>query len=240
MSLEKFSNKGKQYAKGRPGYPIEAIDYIKTLAKDAIIVGDIGAGTGKFTELLAQAGYDVFAVEPNADMYEQLKLTHKEYPNVKFVLATSEETQLADDSVDIITVAQALHWFDLEKFKAECKRILRPGGWVIALYNEVSYNNNIVLCDEEKKDVKVQAKQRKNFAHLEFFDNPVMKEFATTITYTKETWIAYMLSHSHSPLPSDKSYNEYIEKVNAIFDCESSGNQLHREIVTTIYAEQLT
>ena len=64
--------------------------------------------------MIAQAGYDVFAVEPNADMYEQLKLTFTEYQNVKPILATSEATKLADDSVDIITVAQALHWFDLE------------------------------------------------------------------------------------------------------------------------------
>ena len=239
MSIEKFSSKAEQYAKGRPGYPVAVIDYIKTLVDDHVIIADIGAGTGKFTELIAQAGYEIFAVEPNVDMYDQLKLTLAKYPNVEPIFATSEETTLADNSVNIITVAQALHWFDLEKFEAECKRILKPDGWVIALYNSGSYHNNIMLYDHDKNEVREKATHRRN-ATSEFFTNPIVKEFVATITYTRDTWFAYMMSHSHSPLPSDENYAEHAHKINAIFDDESKEDLMYREIVTTLYAEQLT
>ena len=236
MNTEKFSDKAEQYAKGRPSYPAAAIDYIKMLIADDAVVADIGAGTGKLTELLAREGYEVFAVEPNTDMYEQLELTLAKYPNVKPVFATSEETKLADNSVDMITVAQALHWFDLVKFKAECKRILKPGGWIVVLYNNaMRIDNNIVLYDNDKKEVGDRVGHRRNAAN-EFFANPVVKEFVTPITYTRETWFAYMMSHSHSPLPSDESYDEYACKINEIFDYESKDDLMYREIVTTVYS----
>jgi len=240
MSIEKFTSKADQYAKGRPSYPAAAVDYLKTLVNDDVIIADIGAGTGKFTELIAQAGYEVFAVEPNPDMYAQLQLTLAEYQNAKPIFATSEETTLADSNVDIITVAQALHWFDLEKFEAECKRILKPDGWVIALYNNVisKVDHQIVLHDNDGKEISRQAPYKKKSTD-EFFTNPVEKEFTNLITYTRESWFAFMMSHSHSPLPSDENYHKYVEKINAIFDCENKEDLLHREVITTVYAEQL-
>ena len=75
MNTKKFTGKAQAYAYARPGYPNDAVDYIKTLAPAGAVFADIGAGTGKFTELLARQGHIIYAVEPNADMREQLAVT---------------------------------------------------------------------------------------------------------------------------------------------------------------------
>jgi len=83
MNTENFSGKAQAYAAARPGYPDEAIEYIRSLVRQDAVFADVGAGTGKFTELIARHGYEVFAVEPNDDMRKQLEITLKPYINVK-------------------------------------------------------------------------------------------------------------------------------------------------------------
>ncbi|MCL2407110.1 MAG: hypothetical protein FWC95_04200 [Defluviitaleaceae bacterium] len=72
VNLEAFTNRAEAYAEARPGYPNEVMDYIRIIAPLNAVFADIGAGTGLLTTLIAQNGYKVFAVEPNADMREQL------------------------------------------------------------------------------------------------------------------------------------------------------------------------
>jgi len=227
-NTDKFSSKAQHYVHGRPGYPKQAVDYMKTLAPDDAVFADIGAGTGKLTITIAEAGYEIFAVEPNVDMYEQLKKILKYFPNTIPIYATSEETTLADNSVDVITVAQALHWFDLEKFDAECRRILKPNGWVVVLYN-----NGV------KGDAKVKEKVAHRMeATQKFFKDPIVKDFDHVIHYTRESWYAFMMSHSHSPLPDDENYDDYIRKITDIFDEESVDEIMVRKLITTVYAQQ--
>lgn len=95
MNTEKFTGKAAYYAQARPGYPETAIDYICALAPTNAVFADIGAGTGKFAELLAKRGYELFAVEPNADMREQLAETLKSFPNAKIVDGTAEKNHSA-------------------------------------------------------------------------------------------------------------------------------------------------
>ena len=124
MNIEAFTGRAQAYVKARPGYPDEAIEYISTLVPPNAVFADIGAGTGIFTELIAKYGYEVFAVEPNADMREQLAITLAPFPKTHIAYGTAETTTLADDSVDVITNAQALNRFDLDLFRAECLRLL--------------------------------------------------------------------------------------------------------------------
>ena len=135
MNLENFTGKAEAYAKGRPGYPKEAIERILGVASSDTVFADIGAGTGKFTVKLAEHGFSMYAVEPNADMRRQLAITLAPFTNAKIIDGTAEATTLPDDSIDILTVAHALHWFNLDAFRAECLRVVKPGGLVIAIYN---------------------------------------------------------------------------------------------------------
>lgn len=148
MNTENFTGKAEAYAIGRPGYPKAAIEYICSLVPQNAVFADIGAGKGKFTVTLAQSGYSLFAIEPNADMRGQLAITLAPFPNVKIMDGTTETTTLPEQSIDVITVAHALHWFNLYEFRAECNRIVKPGGLVIAIYNHVPGREMTDFCKQ--------------------------------------------------------------------------------------------
>lgn len=195
MSIDNFTNRAEAYAKGRPGYTNESVAKIIELAPTGAVFADIGAGTGKLTKELAEQGFPIYAVEPNMDMRTQLAVTLKAYRNAKIIDGTAERTPLPDNSVDVITVAHALHWFDLKAFKAECRRILKPDGMVIAIYNHVPGREDTDFCR--------QAVDR-------FFSNPMIWTFDNPISYTRENWIAYIQSQDDSILPGEPGYEAYI------------------------------
>jgi len=224
MNTEIFTGKAEAYSKARPGYPDAAMEYIRELVQPQAVIADIGAGTGKFTVSLARYGYDIFAVEPNADMRGELVTALTPFPNVKVVDGSAEATTLPDHSVDIITCAQALHWFDPEAFRAECRRIGKPDVLVIAIYNNTPGGSSIAYS-KQSTDV--------------FFRNPDVREFPNPMYYTRESWLAYMTSHSHDPLPSDPGYDKHIAEVNAIFDSENVDGLICREVVTKVYSERI-
>ena len=222
MNTELFTGRAKSYAASRPSYPASAIDYILSLAPKNAVFADIGAGTGKLTELIAQREVEVFAVEPNGDMLEQLTKTCEDFPNVKIVSAPAEATTLADNSVDVITVAQALHWFEPADFIAECKRIGKPNWILVSVYNVTPGGTSPHYSEDTS---------------ARFFANSIVREFPNTIFYTRKKWTEYMTSHSHDPLPNDPTYDEHIREINEIFDKENIDGFIKREVVTRIFIE---
>ena len=227
MNTEGFTGKAKAYAAARPGYPDEAINYIRSLVSTNAVFADIGAGTGKFTELIAQCGYQVYAVEPNADMREQLIATLVPFSNVEVVIGTAEKSTLPDKSVDVITCAQALGWFDLDDFLDECRRIGKRDAIIISLYNDTPGDNHTPgshrLTNKQATDL--------------FFKNPVVREFPNPVFYTRKKWLQSNASISDNPLPSDPGYDEHITKLNNIFDCENEKGLLRENLITMIYSE---
>lgn len=224
MNIENFTGKADAYAKGRPGYPNAAIETIFGLAPSGAVFADIGAGTGKFTVKLAERGNAVFAVEPNADMRGQLAITLAPFSNAKIMDGTAEATTLPDHSVDILTVAHALHWFNTDAFQAECRRVVRPGGLVIAIYN---HTPGTEMTDLYKQTVDT------------FFTNPTTCEFPNLIDYTRDNWLAYIASQDDSPLPTDPGYDAHIAAINEGFDRNSTDGLLHLKRVTKIYGERI-
>ncbi|MCL2072041.1 MAG: class I SAM-dependent methyltransferase, partial [Oscillospiraceae bacterium] len=223
-----FTGRADVYAKARPSYPDSALEYIVSLAPSKAVFADIGAGTGKFTECLAKQGRKLFAVEPNDDMRKQLVTTLSSFPNATIINGTAEVTTLPSNSVDVITVAQALHWFDPEIFRAECRRIakqepqvgasLRAGGLttskagvlVVAIYNHTPEKSqrraevSAVSPSSSPLDKIGGSKggHRKEVLDA-FFTNPTYTEFPNPVTYTRESWLQFMSSHSRNPLPTE-------------------------------------
>ena len=136
-SKERFTKRVDNYVKYRPGYPAEAMDCLlrECSLSQGAVVADIGAGTGKFTRGLLERGLTVYAVEPNDAMRGAMEEELAGFGEFHAVKAAAEETGLPDRSVDAVTAAQAFHWFDQARFKAECGRILRPGGRVALVWN---------------------------------------------------------------------------------------------------------
>lgn len=229
MNTEGFTGKAQAYAAARPGYPNEAIDYIRSLVPSNAVFVDIGAGTGKFTELIARCGYEIFAVEPNTDMREQLVATLEPFSNAKIINATAEATTLPDHSIDVITCAQALGWFDLNTFRKECVRIGKSGVIVISLYNGTPGDNYTPGSH------RLSSRQAADM----FFKNPTVREFPNPILYTRKRWLQKNASISDNPQPSDPGYSEHIAQMNAIFDRNNIDGFLRQDLVTIVYSERM-
>jgi SAM-dependent methyltransferase len=134
---DRFTGRVESYRRFRPTYPPAIVDLLRrecALTPHSAIA-DIAAGTGILTELLLKEGLAVTAIEPNQEMRAACATLQPQYPKLKILAGTAEATTLPDRSIDLITVAQAMHWFDLEKARAEFARILRPGAWCAILYN---------------------------------------------------------------------------------------------------------
>jgi SAM-dependent methyltransferase len=136
----RFSGLAELYAKCRPDYPDEAVAFILArcgLGRGSRLV-DVGCGTGISARLFARRGLQVIGVEPNAEMRRQAQAEPPapDAPPPVYREGTAEATGLPDASADAVLAAQAFHWFEPAAALGEFRRILRPGGWVILLWNE--------------------------------------------------------------------------------------------------------
>lgn len=126
-----FGSQAAAYERGRPSYPPEAIDWMLA-GSNAHDVLDLAAGTGKLTARLVERGLNVVAVDPIPEMLEVL---HGALPGIPALVGTAEQIPLPDASVDAVLVAQAWHWFDLDRAVAELARVLRPNGRLGVVWN---------------------------------------------------------------------------------------------------------
>jgi SAM-dependent methyltransferase len=122
-----FARAAAEYERGRPGYPPAALEPLR-LSSDLVVL-DLAAGTGKLTRLLVESGVTVIAVEPVAEMRAALP------SSVRVLDGTAEQIPVDSGTVDLVTVAQAFHWFDGDAALAEIHRVLRPGGRLALVWN---------------------------------------------------------------------------------------------------------
>lgn len=134
---QRFSDKVADYVKYRPDYPDAALDWLEergTLSPGTKTV-DIGAGTGIWTDQLRERGYPVWAVEPNAAMRQVAIEAFADSSIVSVVDGSAERTTLPSSTFELVTAAQAFHWFDPEPTRAEFDRILADDGEVVLIWN---------------------------------------------------------------------------------------------------------
>lgn len=245
MNENKFNDKGSVYAKARPDYPKALFDYLenKNIISSDCTVADIGSGTGIFSMQLAPFAEKVFAVEPNDDMRTNAESKFCQLPNIISVKATAENTSLLDGSIDLVTVAQAFHWFDRKAFKTECNRILKPGGKVILVWNNRDESREII-----KDNFEVNKKFCRNFKGSSngidfskegfacFFEGDFdVIEFENSNIYDSDAFVQRNLSSSYAPKASDAGYDEYIEEIRKIFEKHSNGDTVIYPYITRCY-----
>ncbi len=124
-----FSTKAAVYAQARPTYPVALFDRLAALAPHRELAWDCGAGNGQASLGLADHFQHVYATEPSPDQLAQATA----HPRVTYAQSAETAPALAKASADLVTAAQAAHWFDRDRFYAEVHRVLRPEG-VVALW----------------------------------------------------------------------------------------------------------
>lgn len=119
-----FSTQAAEYARFRPRYPVELFTYLADAAPDRSLAWDCATGSGQVAVPLAQHFARVVATD-----ISEAQISHAQrHPGVEYRVAPADASGLAPASVNLITVAQALHWLDLDAFYREAKRVLTPGG----------------------------------------------------------------------------------------------------------------
>lgn len=136
-STQRFSDRVENYVRYRPRYPMIVLDVLRREIglEPNWTVADLGSGTGISCELFLAEGYAVYGVEPNEAMRSAAERLLAGFPMFHSVEGTAEATTLDAASFDLVIAAQAFHWFDIPRVRAECQRILRSSGWVVLLWN---------------------------------------------------------------------------------------------------------
>lgn len=124
---DRFSAQAGAYARYRPQYPAALYEWIASIAPGYDRVWDCGTGSGQAAIGLIAHFDQVMATDPSARQIANAP----RHPRIEYRVARAEESGLTDRSMDAVTVAQAIHWFDLDKFYAEVRRVLKPGGVLV-------------------------------------------------------------------------------------------------------------
>ncbi|OGO33671.1 MAG: hypothetical protein A2W35_07525 [Chloroflexi bacterium RBG_16_57_11] len=235
ISVTVFSTKAENYARYRWDYPKPAIRAIYVIAGLSAhsTIADLGAGTGILTRHFVGKVARLYAIEPNAAMGSWARRVVEGYPGCFVLGGCAEAIPLKAGSVELVAVAQAIHWFDPEPVRAEIRRILKPGGWLALLRN---------YCTDEAHNRAIESistaengfKKRDNLpgpgrTPKDFYFN---HEAYSTLTYRfilTQDWPAFigcLLSASYAPEEDDPRYPSLEQAARGIFEHFSVGGRL--------------
>ena len=248
---KRFSSRVDNYSKFRPSYPEAIISFLeseKVLYKDSIIA-DIGSGTGILSEIFLKNGNLVFGIEPNIDMRNAAESLLKKYQNFHSIEGSAENTNMEENSINIITVGQAFHWFDQIKARKEFKRILKPEGYVVIIWNNRKRSGIEFLEQYEEllltygtdyrtiSDINIdfekfygvgkdsEGVKREVFENHQFLDYPGLK--------------GRLLSTSYTPLVDHPNYNNMITELEKIFNENNQNGLVRFDYETALYYGRL-
>jgi SAM-dependent methyltransferase len=240
----RFTGRGDDYLLHRPRYPAAALDFFRAelgLRPDHV-VADIGSGTGFVAELFLAAGHRVYGVEPNDEMRAAGERHLAHFPHFTSVAATAEATTLPSAVADFVVAGQAFHWFDPAPTKIEFARLLKPGGWVVLLRNELKSNATPFqrayreLARRFRTDPELAARR----AVAEFLD-PVLTPFFAPAPFTRKIVahhehdldfaqaLGRMVSFSSIPLPGEPNHDALARDLRHLFDQYAENNRVRFE-----------
>lgn len=246
----RFSDRVENYVRYRPGYPPEALRVLQDECglRPEHVIADIASGTGKWTRMLLENGNAVFGVEPNMEMRQAGEGLLSEFPRFTSVAGTAEATTLADASVNFVTAAQAAHWFDRENSRREFVRILKPGGWLVLLWNERLLDETAFLRDYEQllltygTDYEEVRHERTTDEVSEFFSPAAYQErvFPMRQEFDYAGLEGRLLSSSYAPGAGHPKHAPMLAELRRIYDEHAVNGRVAFEYRTRIYFGRLS
>jgi SAM-dependent methyltransferase len=249
-STQRFSDRVTHYVKSRPSYPGAFYEFLRCdlgLTSDSSIA-DIGSGTGISARPLLESGNTVYGIEPNAPMREASQRFLASFPKFHAIDATAEATTLANASVDLVLAAQAFHWFDRAKARAEFARILKLAGHVVLVWNERQLDASPFLRDYEKllqsfgTDYTQIRHENVDAAALAAFFAPApykTREFPNAQQFDYTGLESRLLSSSYTPAPDHPNHAPMLKDLRRLFDLHQQGGQVTFEYDTRAHFGRL-
>jgi SAM-dependent methyltransferase len=246
----RFSDRVQHYVRSRPDYPRAFYTFLQTdlgLTRDWAIA-DIGSGTGISARPLLESGNTVYGIEPNGPMRQAAGQYLAAFPHFKSLDATAEATTLPDHSIDLILAAQAFHWFDRTRARAEFVRVLKPGGWLVLVWNERRLDASPFLREYEAL-LQRYGTDYGNVRHENVDDAAIRAFFAPahfqTRTFYNQQRFDYaglesrLLSSSYTPAEGDPRHAPMLAELKSLFDRHQHAGHVTFEYDTRAHYGQL-
>lgn len=225
----RFTGRVESYKRFRPGYPQEILDLLRHecgLTPESNIV-DVAAGTGLFSEIFLHNGNPVIAIEPNDEMRTVCETRQPDYPRLVVRSGTAEVTGLPSKIADFLTVAQAMHWFDLRRARQEFARVLRTDGWCVIAYNERRLGGDTFHEGMEELlvnfGIDYQHVRRRHLGDAqlrEFFEPHVIRcqTLPNSQLLDLDALVGRIVSSSYMPTQTHPRYGEMLRSIEQLFD----------------------
>lgn len=213
-----FSGHSESYSQFRPTYPPDLFRVIAKLTESHDLAWDCATGNGQAAVALAPYFNQIIASDASAQQIEHAT----QNPKIKYLVSPAESIQAEPDSIDLITVAQGMHWFDIEKFFKETERVLKPGGilavWSYRLHQITSAIDAVVLKYYDNILGRYWPPERKmvdeRYKGIVFPFEPVdLPEFEMTAEWSFYHLIGYLKTWSAAKLYFQKHESEALEFV---------------------------
>jgi SAM-dependent methyltransferase len=241
----RFTDRVDDYVRYRPGYPGDVIDLLvrECGLGPASVVADVGSGTGILSKLLLTTGARVVGVEPNAAMRAAAERDLGESPRFQSVDGSAEATGLEPASVDLVTAAQAFHWFDPVRTRAELARILHSPGFAALVWNDrasTPFNDDYeVMLDRFAPDyASVRERDRSPEPKMRAFFAPAevrRASFPNRQVFDEAGLRGRLMSSSYAPQPGHPMYEPILARLAELFAIHARGGQLELRYETVIY-----
>ena len=216
------------------------------------MVADVGSGTGVLSALFLESGYRVFGVEPNREMRQAAEGFLGGHPLFESVGGAAEDTTLADQSVDLIVVANSLHWIEKGAARVEFSRVLRPGGHVAIVWNISRESGTPFL--EAYTDLVLTYKtdggaggaaEVYEMTEAFFYDGSGEQQSYESANFPYfqaldlEGLKGLVLSSSSMPAPGQPGSKEMLRDLEGIFRAHESGGEVVMEYEVSVYCGRL-
>jgi SAM-dependent methyltransferase len=246
---QRFSSRVADYVRYRPGYPAEALTLLRTECglRAGHVIADMGSGTGFLSEFFLKNGNRVYGVEPNEAMRQAGEEYLASYDGFASINASAEATTLDDASIDFVTAGQAFHWFEPAAARREFQRILKPGGWIVILWNDRQMDTPFASAYE---DLLVKYGTDYKRVRESYPEEHVIREFFGAGSFSQRSlpnaqvldWEALagrLRSSSYAPQEGQPNYTPMMAGLNELFRANQENGSVRMEYATHVYFGRL-